>query len=190
MIDCGWVAHYSYFHEIESQLNSRPLTPICLADSGAEEPLTQSHLLLLEPQPNLPPGLFSGKDCYAKQKFKQIQYVADQFWKRWCIEYLTGLQERIKWIVEKENLKEGDLVLLCEETTPRGSWKTGKVIKTFPGEDGLVRHVELRTKHGRFKRPIHKLCLLMKAVSWTEVLGHKQIPSSRPKSPIFRELVL
>ena len=36
----------------------------------------------------------------------------------------------------------------------------GKVIEVYPGIDGLVRAVKLKTRVGEMKRPIHKLCLL------------------------------
>ena len=54
-------------------------------------------------------------------------------------------------------------MLLIDPNQPRGQWKLGYVIKTLPGEDGLVRVVEVQAKTGIFKRAIHRLYLLERA---------------------------
>ena len=58
---------------------------------------------------------------------------------------------------------EGDAVLLVDKTAPRGQWLIGRILQTFPGENGCVRSVSVRTKNGIVKRPIAKLCLLTAA---------------------------
>jgi hypothetical protein len=45
----------------------------------------------------------------------------------------------------------------------RGHWPLGKITKTFPGDDGAVRVVEVKTKNSVLRRPIHKLCMLEEA---------------------------
>ena len=52
------------------------------------EALTPNHLLLLKTQPVLPPGLFVKEDLYIKRRWKQVQYMADLFWK-----YFEGVRE-------------------------------------------------------------------------------------------------
>ena len=54
-------------------------------------------------------------------------------------------------------------MLLIDPNHPRGQWKLGYGIKTFPGEDGLVRVVEVQAETGICKRAIHRLCLLERA---------------------------
>ena len=60
---------------------------------------------------------------------------------------------RNKWYRVRENLQIGDLVLELVANHKRGKWK-------YPGQDGLVRKVRIKTKDGEFDRPIHRLCLL------------------------------
>ena len=60
------------------------------------EPLTPNHLLQLKAQPVMPPGLFQKGDLYSRRRWKQAQYLADLFWKRWIREYLPLMQERSK----------------------------------------------------------------------------------------------
>ena len=66
--------------EVEGILNSRPLVPIMFDDSTQNEPLTPNHLLLLRGTANLPPDLFSKKDCYARRRWAQVQFLSNQFW--------------------------------------------------------------------------------------------------------------
>ena len=48
----------------------------------------------------------------------------------------------------KGNLEEGSVVLIREGGTPRLQWPLGVVTKMFPGRDGIVRAVELKTSKG------------------------------------------
>lgn len=146
--------------EVESILNDRPITKLS-DDPNDLEALTPNHLLLMKGKPALPPGLFEKADMYVKRRWKQVQYIADLFWKRWLREYLPLLQGRQKWTKERPSLKPGDIVLLLDQAAPRGSWPLGRVLETFPDEKGLVRTVKIKTKSSVLERPIRKLCLLL-----------------------------
>ena len=89
-----------------------------------------------------------------------MQFLADQFWTRWVKEYLPNLQLRQKWLETKGNLQTGSIVLILDESLPRNNWPLGRVLKTFPGRDGLVRSVQVKTANNVLVRPINKLCLL------------------------------
>ena len=79
----------------------------------------------------LPPGLFVSEDLYQRKQWRQAQFLADCFWKRWMREYIPTLQQRHKWVREKGNLAIGDLVLVVDDNSPRGRWLLGRVFKTF-----------------------------------------------------------
>lgn len=155
---------YTVLTEVESVLNSRPL---CAAsdDPSDFEPLTPSHLLLQRPAQALPPGVFVNEDIYCRKKWKQAQLLTNHFWKRWLKEYVAGLQERQKWNRVRRNAEVGDIVLLVDNSIPRGKWPLGRVLKTIPGRDGLVRTVEVKTQSSTLVRPIQKLCLLEEAAN-------------------------
>ena len=106
--------------EVEAIINFRPISKAC-NDPLDLEPLTPNHLLLLKGKATLPPGLFSLEDCYAKRRWRQVQYMADLFWKRWTREYLPELQERQKWTKKRRNFVAGDIVLIIDDTAPRNS---------------------------------------------------------------------
>ena len=89
--------------EVESIINSRPITQVS-EDPKDLEASSPSHLLLLRSEVPLTPGVFRKKDLYPKGRWRQVQYLADQFWKRWSKEYLRLLQTRSKWHQERKNL--------------------------------------------------------------------------------------
>jgi hypothetical protein len=76
-------------------------------------------------------------------------------------------------------------VLLIDPNQPRGQWKLGHVIKTFPGEDGLVRVVEVQAKTGIFKRAIHRLYLLERAPKDSPTIESSPAESSKKISALI-----
>ena len=40
-------------------------------------------------------------------------------------------------------------------------WPLGRVVKTYPGRDSLVRVVDVKMSQGVYKRPITKIALLL-----------------------------
>lgn len=125
-------------------LNSRPLTHN--SDSPLDEqPLTPNHLLHLRACPSLPPGIFDKDDLSCRRAWRQAQYLANLFWRRWTSEYLPTLLERKKWNTPRRNLAVGDLVLLADESFPRGKWPLGRIVEVMPSRDGLVRTVRVKT---------------------------------------------
>ena len=148
------------FCEVESILNNRPLSTAS-SDPHDLEPLTPNHILLLKTQPILPLGTFQPSDLYVRRRWKQVQYMADLFWRRWTQEYLLLLQERQKWRKVRKNFNTGDVVLVVDPNAPRGSWPLGRVLETRPDARGLIRSVKLKTKTSVIERPISKLCRLL-----------------------------
>ena len=145
--------------EVEAILNGRPLTKV--ADDPRDfNALTPNHLLLFKSNESFPPGIFSKNDEYCRRRWRQIQYLAGLFWKRWIKEYLPILQYRNKWQKVKRNIAEGDIVLVVEQNIPRGEWPVGRFSKVNAGRDGLVRSAEVRTGRSNLLRLVHKLCLL------------------------------
>lgn len=149
--------------EVESIINGRPITSV--SDDPLDlEPLTPNHLLLMKNQPNFPPGIFNQDDLYTRKRWKQVQFLADLFWRRWTREYLPLLQERQKWTSQKRNFEPGDVVLVVDSSSPRNTWTMGRIIQTLPDSSGTVRRVKLQTKNSTLERSVHKICLLQEAI--------------------------
>ena len=145
--------------EADAIINGRPLTKLS-EDNRDVSVLTPNHLLLLRSNSCFPPGVFSKADSYSKKRWRQVQYLADVFWRRWLKEYLPNLQIRQKWNKECRNFKKDDIVLVMDETMPRGTWPLGRVMEVKMGRDGLVRTVLVKTMKSQLVRPISKICLL------------------------------
>ena len=145
--------------EVEGILNSRPLTPNS-NDPDDLEPLTLNHLLLLRSNLNLPPGIFTKEDSYTTRRWKQVQFLADLFWKRWSREYLPNLQQRQKCLKSRRNLTPGDLVLRVDQSVNRGSWPLARVLEVYTASDGYLRSARVATSTTTLVRPITKLCFL------------------------------
>ena len=147
--------------EVEAALNSLPLTYVF---DEMEEPLTPSHLIVGRKILSVPWKSSSDEVGQTEEtltrRAKFLQRILDHFWNRWLREYLPLLQERKKWVLKWRNLAVNDLILVVTEKLPRGHWLLGRVLKVFPGPDGLVRTAEVKTKNSTLLRPIFKLCLL------------------------------
>ena len=145
--------------EVEAIVNSRPLTSV--SDNPDDlHPITPAHLLTLS-SPEGPPCVTVEQDKYAAKKWRQVQYLADIFWRRWVKEYLPTLQERSKWQTRMRNLKVDDVVVIVDDKLPRCSWPMGRVTKVHTDELGAVREAWVKTQSGEMHRPISKLCMLL-----------------------------
>ncbi|KAH8283297.1 hypothetical protein KR054_006241, partial [Drosophila jambulina] len=67
---------------------------------------------------------------------------------------------RNKWRAPTRNLRAGDMVMVKEDNLPSNEWRLGRIDAVFPGFDGHVRVVDIRTARGLIKRPIAKVVLL------------------------------
>lgn len=149
--------------EVSAIINARPLLPV---STDPENPFILSPSMLLTQKSGVPPppGDFTEKDLHTKQ-WRQVQALANQFWTRWSPEYLPSLQPRQKWTRTRRDLQVGDLVLLRNKQTSRNCWPMARITATFPGKDGHVRKVELKTTDQgtvkTFLRPIAELVLLL-----------------------------
>lgn len=154
----------TFMAEVSAIVNARPLIPVS-TDLNNPLILTPATLLIQKtgmlPPPN---GNFNERNLYIRQ-WRQVQSLANTFWHRWRREYLNTLQNRRKWQREGRNLEHENVVLLKESQVKRNYWPMGIMQKSFPGNNGRVRKVEVKTiKDGIPKvylRPISDTVLLL-----------------------------
>ena len=105
---------------VASLLNGRPLTNVC-SNFNEEEPLTPNHFVLRNHQPYVPANLEEKFDGLSRRRWKQSQYIVDQYWRRWMREYVPTKIERKKWDKHLRNARLGirDDVLILDENTRR-----------------------------------------------------------------------
>ena len=150
--------------EVEAIVNSRPLAVDNLNDETVD-PLTPNHLLTMKSKVVLPPpGVFQREDVYCRKRWRAVQHLANEFWQRFSKEYVRVSNVRQKWNTIHRNVAVGDIVLVLDKDLPRNRWSKGRVVEVFPGEDGLVRHVDVKTGPKTvLQRPITKLVVIAPA---------------------------
>ncbi|XP_063976214.1 uncharacterized protein LOC135162054 [Diachasmimorpha longicaudata] len=145
--------------EIEAILNSRPLTPMS-SDPNDLSALTPAHFLIGDTFTNLPEPNFIETPSNRLSSWQHIQKLKQDFWNRWHKEYLNELNVRKKWAKGDHQIKTGSIVVIRDDNLPPLKWKLGRVISVHPGEDGIIRSVQLKTASGVYKRNVKKLAVL------------------------------
>ena len=143
----------------EGLINSRPLT-YQSANPADTVPLTPNHFLHGQLGGRFAPESIDTTAFNPKKRWRRVQELVRHFWHRWLKEWLPSLNSRKKWFHNRENFKEGDVVILMSPDTPRGKWPLGRIVKTHPGTDGQVRVVDVQVGKSIVTRPVVKLCPL------------------------------
>lgn len=144
---------------IEAVLNSRPLTPMSSSPLDLDY-LTPGHFIIGQPLLAVPDLPIPEDNQRIVSRWKLLRQCHQAFWRRWSNEYLCSLQSRTKWTKEAPNLQVGDMVVIKDNAGPPTSWRLGRIVNTFPGDDGVVRVAKVLTSTGEVTRPIVKLVLL------------------------------
>ena len=110
--------------------------------------------------PEPPICQFDESDSFSRKRYRQIQVLAQDFWRRWSTEYVTELQRRQKWSTTSKNLAVGDVVLAVDPTTPRTHWPVARVIEIKRSNDGLVRSATIKSIYWTLVHPVNKLVKL------------------------------
>lgn len=150
---------YTVLAQIESILNSRPLSPLS-SDPRDLEALTPAHFLIGKKPTSLPDPDVSDVPETRLGRYQRLQQLQQHFWRRWSKEYISELQIRTKWHTSKGELSLGSLVLLRQENTPPQRWCLGRIVALHPGNDGVARVATIRTSKGEVKRAFTKICPL------------------------------
>ncbi|XGW12071.1 hypothetical protein V3C99_013055 [Haemonchus contortus] len=160
--------HYTEFltiiTEIEAIVNTRPLTacsanvediplrPIDFLQKSLKYALPASDHEEID-DPTFDPQLIQSV-TQAKHALESSEQIAQKFWERWHMEYLTALRE-----VQRSRLKQhrharpreptvGEIVLIEQENIPRGSWCYGKIVELVKSTDEQVRSLKILLPNG------------------------------------------
>ena len=169
--------------QVEACLNSRPLGAYYCHSPDGVVPLTPGHFLVGRSLHAYPETKVDAKMELCK-RWNLCQAVTQHFWDRWSKEYLQQMQASRKWATATPSLEVGDMVLVKDDFAFQQHWSLAKVTATYPGDDGLVRAVDIMTAtvtrpaskdgtptpHNKMKvvtktyrRPVSKLALLIPA---------------------------
>ena len=144
--------------QIESCLNSRPLTPLLIHDDDGIEALTPGHFLIGQALESIPD---SYRSFSLLKQWDLCQSIVRHFWKRWSNKYLVSLRWSNKWLHLSRNFQVNDIAILQDENLFPSKWPLAKVLQVHPGKDGIIRVASVKTGTGVYKRPVSKLVLLL-----------------------------
>ncbi|XP_058449014.1 uncharacterized protein LOC131428975 [Malaya genurostris] len=164
--------------QIESCLNSRPLTPLS-SDPDDLDILTPGHFLIHRPLTAIAEPSYEDIPTNRLDRYQQNQEILRRIWKRWSTDYLSGLLPRTKWTHQRDNLSIGTMVLVKEDNLPPLSWWYGRITQIHRSEDDNVRVVTVKTKEGEFRRAISNICVLpVRQPRQPETIACDDLPSN------------
>ncbi|XP_076660098.1 uncharacterized protein LOC143363386 [Halictus rubicundus] len=150
----------TFIVEIESILNSRPLTPIS-CDPNDLTALTPAHFLIGGSLKNIPEIDLRDVATNRLSMWQHIHKVKHHFWQRWHKEYLNELRTRSKWHQgDGTKITVGQMVTVKEDNLPPMHWSIGRITAVHPGTDNIVRVATVKTSSGVYKRGVNKLAPL------------------------------
>ena len=149
------------FAEAEATLNSRPLLPIDSYSTDDFSAITAGHFLVGRPLQALPSLREDSPRPSLHKRWEMVRHLCNELWRRWHKKYIQTLQARHKWTKSTRNYQIGDIVLLKDETLYNRHWPMARVTRTFSGDDGITRIIELQCLGKTYKRAVNRLVLLV-----------------------------
>ena len=147
--------------EISFTVNCRPLGLGNVSGDSQQEdhlsPVTPNQLLLGRTDDDGPPLDFTDEDKYTA-RLGYVTQVYTCWWDKWIKQVLPTLMPLRRWRKKKENLQEGDVVMMMYPGNFKNDYRLAKVLKTHPDKRGLVRTVTVgfRRKDAREKGNVYK----------------------------------
>lgn len=151
-------------HQVEACLNSRPIAP--LSDDPADVcALTPGHFLIGRPLVSVPEPELKENNLMRLPRWRRTQAMVRHIWRAWTQDYMCTLQQRSKWCQPGRHLRVNELVLIKNNHLPPSKWELARVIKLYPGDDGISRVADVKTAKGTLRRPITQMCRLPDSVN-------------------------
>lgn len=113
-------------------------------EDGTFEVLTPNQLLMGNSENPLPDDTHITDSLSVKDRYRVINHMTNNFWKKWCMLVSPNLIVRQKWHVKSRNLQVGDLVMIADSSKIKSKYKLGIVDVANVSNDGCVRSVVVR----------------------------------------------
>ncbi|XP_043287485.1 uncharacterized protein [Venturia canescens] len=156
--------------EIESILNSRPISPLS-SDPNDPITLTPGHFLIGESVTSVPELDFTDTPANQLSTWGYIKKLKQHYWIQWHKDYINELNNRRKWFTG--DIDKGSIVLIKDGNQTPFQWPMGRVVETHLGPDGVIRTVRIKTETGYLVRNVKKLRPLLDDVPGLAVLREK-----------------
>ena len=152
---------YTCLLEIANLVNQRPIGRVPnVPDDRAY--ICPNAILLGRATSQVPQGPFK-QTRNPRHRVEFFQRIVESFWKRWKRDVFPTLVPRRKWRIESGNVRIDDVVTVAEENAVGGLWSMGRIVDVFPGGDGKVRNVKVKTAKGVYSRPVTKISVMYPA---------------------------
>ena len=149
---------YTCLLEVANLVNQRPIgRPPNDPDNGSY--LCPNDMPLGRASPQVPQGPFQ-ETKNPRKRIEFIQKIVESFWRRWTRDVFPLLVPRRKWNVERRNVQVDDVVIVADGNAVRGKWNVGRVVEVYPGQDGKVRNIKVKTASGEYSRPVTKIAVI------------------------------
>lgn len=145
--------------QIESILNSRPLSPITTSPEDFSA-LTPGHFLIGEPLFSIPEPDLSETKTNNLTRLQEMKRSVQHLWRRWSSDYVCHLLQRTKWKKIQPDVAVGQLVIIKQDNVVPMQWPLGRIVETITGKDGRIRVVVVKTALGLYKRGITEIAVL------------------------------
>ena len=115
-------------------------------------------MLLVGAAPEVPKGPFHHMKTL-RHSVEFVQKIVDSFWKCWSRDILPALVTRKAWHTERQNVEVDEIVVMAENNAICSKWTIGRVIKVYPGTEGQVHNVKVKTV-GEYSCPVTKTAVI------------------------------
>ena len=160
---------YTCLQEIANLVNQRPIGRIPTdPDDGAY--LCPNDMLLGRASSLVPQGPVK-ETRNPRHRVEFVQQIGQSFWKCWSRDVFPLLVPRKKWNTARRNVRVDDIVVLSDPNAVRGNWTLGRVAHVYPGSDGKVRNIKVRTAKAEYKRPVSKVAVIYPAEGYESEEG-------------------
>ena len=145
--------------EAANLVNSRPIGRVPNdPDDGTY--ISPNDRLLGRSTSDVPPGPFR-QTKNTRHRVEFVQKLVDSFWTKWSGDVFPSLVLRKKWHTQRRDVKVNDVVTYVDENAVRGKWTIGRIVKTFPGQDGKTTNVKIKSLSGQCVRPVTKIVVIV-----------------------------
>ncbi|XP_011867599.1 PREDICTED: uncharacterized protein LOC105561856 [Vollenhovia emeryi] len=141
--------------DCEAVINSRPLTYMTEEASGTAA-ITPA-IFLRDIQEDGVPDMDQISKSHLSKSLRYRQRLKEELRKQFRIQYLGQLSQRNKNKHTATSFSVGDVVLVANDLQKRLNWPMAGIKECYPGKDGQIRVVRLKTADGELTRPIQKL---------------------------------
>ena len=144
--------------EVGNLMNQRPIGRIP-NDPDDSSYLCPNDMLLRRATSMVPQGPFR-ETRNPQHRVQFVQKIVDTCRRRWTRDVFLSLVPRKKRNAEKHTVRVDDIVIMEDSNSLGGNWTIRRIINVYPGKDGRVRNVKIKTSTSEYKRPITKIVII------------------------------